>query len=86
MKLTTAEEETRRKYHETEPRFLGTLHERMQHVMHLLRKSVGTFQGITSTDLWHAIHDLELEVSYTTPATPPYGKRTVTNFSVRKSS
>lgn len=63
---------TRERYENTDPKFLGDLHERMQFVMMVARKN-NTEKA--DHELWTAICDLRTEVSYTTPAKPPYGRR-----------
>lgn len=58
----------RKKYRDTEPKFLGTLHERMKMVMENIPPNVDSqFRSL--------LHDLELEVSFYEPVKPPYGSR-----------
>ena len=81
------DQEVRSRYLKAEPKFLGDLHQRMQRVMTLLREQgalIAPVQGDPAPidlrvwhELWHAVHDLELEVSYYEPAQPPYGRRPV---------
>lgn len=73
MKLTAKDEERRRKYFQSEPKHLGNLHERMRYAMDLLEQECET----VGDALWDALFDLELEVSYHVPQTPPYGQRGV---------
>ena len=70
--LTAADKATRAEYEQTAPKFLGTLHERMKLVMEALRTAG---PAAVSKDIWNTIHDLEVEVSYTVPADPPFGSR-----------
>ena len=60
-------------YETTEPKQFGNLHERMKYVISLTQQH----KKEVPNDLWHAIWDLELEVSYYKPANPPYGSRRV---------
>lgn len=55
------------------PKQFGNLHERMKFVMAAMRRAV----DLIPTDLWHAVHDLETEVSLHTPVDPPFGRRRV---------
>jgi hypothetical protein len=52
-----------RRYHEREPRQLGTLHDRMACVLHLMRTRLGSDGGV-NTDLWHAVYDLATLVEH----------------------
>jgi len=74
MELTKQNKVCAETYRKCNPKQLGNLHERMQYVMEMLRRDRS--QAIISNDLWHAIHDLETEVSFYTPQSPPYGRRT----------
>lgn len=84
-RITHRDEETRQSYRESIPRQLGNLHQRMKIVMDMARhlRSIGVLGGLESQALWHALHDLELEVSYHVPADPPYGWRGLAARSAR---
>lgn len=73
MDITAADRARRLKYLKTKPKHLGNLHERMQLVMELAQ-TAELYK--TNNELWGAIHDLQVEVSYLKPASPPYGRRT----------
>ena len=72
MKLTSKNIKNRESYHLAKPVKLGTLHERMEYVIVLMQ----TYHEEVPQDLWHAIYDLETEVSFHKPQTPPCGGRT----------
>lgn len=72
MKITKKDMKTAAKYRESIPKQFGNLHERMQYLMELARRNCKSLDN----DLWQAIHDLETEVSYYEPQSPPFGRRT----------
>lgn len=72
MKLKPSNNAARRAYLSASPKKLGTLHERMAFVMGLLQRE----RENVCHELWDAIYDLELEVSYHEPQLPPCGRRT----------
>lgn len=72
--LRRKEVETRKEFFKARPNPLGNLHERMTAVMHLAEE-VGLDKEVRFHDLLNAIYDLQTEVSYTTPAKPPFGRR-----------
>jgi hypothetical protein len=74
MKLTKQDFAQQAEYHAAEPKQFGDLHQRMQLVMSLVQRE----RDAISDELWHAIFDLETEVSYHKPAHPPYARRSVT--------
>lgn len=76
LRLTAKDLATERKYVAAEPKPLGTLHERMQHVMHVA-EGVLTDPLVDGDDLWQALQTLELEVSLHRPAKPPMAMRLV---------
>jgi hypothetical protein len=77
MKITRKNQVTADRYRATVPKQLGDLHERMRYLMQL-----GSEAELwkTHNDLWHALHDLEVEVSFHEPAHPPFGKRIVSSI------
>jgi len=74
MKLTDQDKARAEQYRKCKPKQFGNLHERMQYVMVLLNR--GHSASSIGNDLWHALFDLENEVSYHEPQKPPYGRRT----------
>lgn len=72
MKLTEKNLQARTAYLEATPKQFGTLHERMKFVMEQMQAAGG---GVVPNDLWHAVYDLETEVSYHEPQRPPCGRR-----------
>lgn len=74
MKLTAKDKACADQYRNCKPKQFGNLHERMQYVMKLLNR--GHTASSIENDLWHALFDLETEVSYHEPQKPPYGRRT----------
>jgi len=64
------------KYRDAEPKFLGTLHERMKFVMeNIPRDCTPEFRSL--------LHDLELEVSYYHTVEPPYASRPASKEEIR---
>lgn len=60
-------------YRASQAKQFGNLHERMKFAMERLQELYGC--GVDINDLWQAMFDLQLEVSFHTPAEPPYGRR-----------
>lgn len=60
-------------YRETKSRQFGNLHERMRYAIELLAQH----PDLEGSELANALYDLETEVSFHVPATPPYGRRTI---------
>lgn len=80
MKLTAKDKEVAEKYATAKPKQFGNLHERMQYVMKLLRekRTSPIIDDLFFGDaLWNALFDLQTEVSYHEPQSPPYGRRTL---------
>lgn len=73
MRLTAEDERVRGNYLNCVVKPLGNLHQRMKFVMSLLQEHKDAVPDV----LWHAVHDLEIEVSYHKPAKPPFGRRLV---------
>lgn len=73
MKLTKRDKAQAEKYRLCAPKQFGNLHQRMKLVMGYLSVSDRKLIG---NDLWQALFDLETEVSYYEPVSPPYGQRT----------
>lgn len=73
MKLTDAALQCSAAYEATPPKRLGNLHERMKLVVALMCDE--RQRALVSEPLWLAVWDLQTEVRYHRPATPPYGRR-----------
>jgi hypothetical protein len=71
----TKDDAFRRKeqYRKAQPKQFGDLHERMKLVIALMQAA----KASVPDELWHAIYDLETEVSFYEPAKPPYGRRVI---------
>ena len=61
-----------REYKKCKPVCLGNLHQRMKYAMEIMRR-LG--QDHVDIALWHAVFDLETEVQFFEPASPPFGHR-----------
>ena len=61
-----------REYKKCNPVQLGNLHQRMKYVMAIMRR-LG--QDHVDSALWHAVFDMETEVKFYKPASPPFGHR-----------
>lgn len=73
-RLTNKDAAARRHYDRARAAQFGTLHERMKFLIDCARRcGLDKFDAAT----WHAIFDLETEVKYHKPATPPYGRRII---------
>lgn len=72
-KLKESEIRQAREYMKKKPKQFGDLHERMRYAMELMLRH----NDVIPSALWHAMYDLEIEVSYYTPVKPPYGRRTM---------
>lgn len=70
--FTAADYAVEARYRAARPDDLGTLHERMKAVIERGR-AIELWR--IDNDLWQAIHDLQTEVSFHEPASPPYGHR-----------
>lgn len=77
MRLTRADREREQSYFRAKAKQFGTLHERMKYVMSLMPANASTMDST----LWHAIYDLQTEVSFYEPVSPPYGRRTKRAYS-----
>jgi hypothetical protein len=74
MKFSPKDHQTAARYDTAEPKQFGTLHERMKYLIALGRECR---LWEMHNDVWQAIWDLETEVKYHEPASPPFGHRTV---------
>lgn len=63
------------KYQQCKPNQFGSLHERMKFVISKIEGLSQRERENFDNDLWHAIYDLETEIKYHKPASPPYGRR-----------
>jgi hypothetical protein len=73
-KINGVDRATRAAYECAAPRQFGTLHERMKYLLECARRCrLHQFDN----DTWQAIFDLETEVAYHRPASPPFGRRAV---------
>jgi hypothetical protein len=72
MKLTVKDLEIAKAYKQCKPKLLGDLHQRMKVVMKRAQE-IRLYK--IDSHLWQALHDLQIEVAYTQPSRPPYGKR-----------
>ena len=67
-----SEQAERRRYEAAEAKQFGNLHQRMKYLIAAAQKAGHHNLG---NEVWHAIWDLETEVSHHVPAEPPYGRR-----------
>lgn len=72
--MNQREKQAARHYAEAEAKQFGNLHERMKYLIACAR-NMGQDKFDNTT--WNALWDLETEVSYHTPAEPPYGSRSI---------
>lgn len=77
MKITATNRQTAAAYEAAEPKQFGTLHERMKFLVKLIQDARLDSAGPTELAIATAIYDLEAEVMYHVPASPPFGKRVV---------
>jgi hypothetical protein len=73
MKLTAADIKRRNAYLTIEAKRMGNLHERMRYLVKCLR---GCTTDMVPEDFREAVYDLETEVMFYAPASPPFAKRT----------
>jgi hypothetical protein len=72
MKITDKDRAIAEKYNNAKTNQFGNLHERMKYVMAQLTEQSASTIG---NDLWQALFDLQTEVSFYEPQSPPYGRR-----------
>jgi hypothetical protein len=72
VEFTRADLAVAARYRAAKPDALGDIHERMKAVIGRAREIA---LDRIDKSLWHAIHDLQAEVSFHEPASPPYGHR-----------
>jgi hypothetical protein len=79
MKLKPRDYEVRRRYYRSKPNQFGDLHEQMREAMEWLGKIQRTDIGGDPNvqRLLDVLCDLEIEVSYTEPSSPPMNHRTL---------
>lgn len=74
VEYTKEELDRQKRYKQTEPSQFGNLHERMKYLISLIEED-SFAKDKKYHDIRVAVYDLETEVSFTYPASPPYGQR-----------